>query len=298
MSVFGSDAPPPPYDPYQPEHEAAPGPPSSSSLAPMPSESMPPAPPSPRFGRVGVVPWTLAQTVVGAAITLVPWVLLISLSQAAQASQPRHPKHLPVAQDAISGVIFILFTAVIEGAFLLAPAYFVFSHRASTATPRQRIYALGLRRTPLLPAIGWVVGGLLIIILVVGPLYDIFIKIFGFNLQTNVQTLMQEATYAPLTVLGTLIGSVFIAPFCEEIFFRGFLFGGLLRGMPFFAATLLAALLFAIAHGDIGSFLPLFAIGIILAVVRWRTGSLWPGMALHACNNGLAALTLLPLILH
>lgn len=250
-----------------------------------------------RFGRVGVTPWTLAQTLAGTAITLVPWMLFIALSQAAKSPQTTHTQRLPVVQDAVGGVIFLLFTAVVEGAFLLAPAYYVFSRRASGVAPRARLAALGLRRTPLLPAILWVLAGIVFIVFVVGWLYDVFLKMTGLQLQTNVQTLMQEAKFAPLTVTGALLGAVFIAPFCEEIFFRGFLFAGLLRGMPVLAATLLSALLFAIAHGDLGSFLPLFVIGLALAVVRWRTGAIWPGMALHACNNALAALSLLPLLL-
>jgi len=90
---------------------------------------------------------------------------------------------------------------------------------------------------------------------------------------------------------------VIIAPFCEEIFFRGFLFGGLLRGMSAIWATLLSTILFTIVHGDIGSAVPLFAIGLMLAVIRWRTGSIWPGMALHMLNNAIAALLVLATII-
>jgi membrane protease YdiL (CAAX protease family) len=55
-------------------------------------------------------------------------------------------------------------------------------------------------------------------------------------------------------------------------------------------AVIVSALLFAIAHALIGSFAPLLLIGLVLAVVRWRTGSLWPGMAVHFCNNALATI--------
>jgi membrane protease YdiL (CAAX protease family) len=52
----------------------------------------------------------------------------------------------------------------------------------------------------------------------------------------------------------------------------------------------LSALIFAVAHADPGSFAVLFFIGLALAFVRWRTGSVWPGMLLHLLNNGIAAL--------
>jgi membrane protease YdiL (CAAX protease family) len=101
----------------------------------------------------------------------------------------------------------------------------------------------------------------------------------------------------PFTVLGALIGAVFIAPFCEEIFFRGFLFAGLLRGMTVLWAMLLSTALFTIVHTDLGSAVPLFAIGLMLAVIRWRTGSIWPGMALHMLNNAIASVLVIATIL-
>jgi membrane protease YdiL (CAAX protease family) len=30
--------------------------------------------------------------------------------------------------------------------------------------------------------------------------------------------------------------------------------------------------------------------GVVLGLIRWRTGSLYPGMLLHACHNGLVVL--------
>ncbi|HEX6799345.1 MAG TPA: CPBP family intramembrane glutamic endopeptidase, partial [Ktedonobacterales bacterium] len=94
----------------------------------------------------------------------------------------------------------------------------------------------------------------------------------------------------------TLIGAVFVAPFCEEIFFRGYLFAGLLRGVHVWLAALIATALFTLVHGDLGSAVLLFAIGLILAGMRYRLGSIWPGMVLHALNNGIAAIFILATI--
>ena len=59
----------------------------------------------------------------------------------------------------------------------------------------------------------------------------------------------------------------------------------------------LSSLLFAIAHLDPGSFAVLFIIGLALAFLRWRTNSLWPGILLHAINNGVAALEVILVML-
>lgn len=271
--------------------------PPSSSQAPLASAAWTPTSrsgqpkeqPDPRFGRVGIVPWSFDQTLRGVAVTLIPWIAFILLSSATSspASASSHP--LAPLDDAIGAVVFILFTAIVEGAFVLAPIYFAVIRRRADATVRDGLRALGFRRMRLLPAIGWVAGGLAVIY-IANVLYGIIVTRFSLGLHTNVDTLVQLGQRAPLTVIGTLIGAVFIAPFCEEIFFRGFAFAGFLRGMPVWAAVLLSALLFGITHGDVGSFVLLFVIGVVLAVVRWRAGSIWPAMALHMANNALAAI--------
>jgi membrane protease YdiL (CAAX protease family) len=90
-----------------------------------------------------------------------------------------------------------------------------------------------------------------------------------------------------------------IAPMAEEFFFRGFFFGAL-RNLrievlgrelgPWFAA-IVTGILFGLAHTGSASsqyLVPLGFLGFVLCLVRWRTGSLYPCMALHSANNALA----------
>jgi membrane protease YdiL (CAAX protease family) len=82
-----------------------------------------------------------------------------------------------------------------------------------------------------------------------------------------------------------------IAPMAEEFFFRGFLFTVLKRwGGPWVAAVI-TGILFGLAHTGSASaeyLIPLAFLGFVLCMIRWRTGSLYPCMALHALNNSLA----------
>ena len=88
----------------------------------------------------------------------------------------------------------------------------------------------------------------------------------------------------PLWVVWLVLG---ITPgICEELFFRGVVFSGLRRLGPW-PAVLLSALLFGLAHASIYRLLPTFILGVLLGVLRWRSGSVVPGMAMHAINNGL-----------
>jgi membrane protease YdiL (CAAX protease family) len=82
------------------------------------------------------------------------------------------------------------------------------------------------------------------------------------------------------------------APLSEEIFFRGFMYGGLRRRLPWWAAALIAGLVFGLLHytgpDSIGVVPQLAALGFILAWLYERTGSLWPPILMHGLNNALA----------
>lgn len=81
-----------------------------------------------------------------------------------------------------------------------------------------------------------------------------------------------------------------VAPIAEELFFRGYLFGALRRrGLA--VAALVSGTAFGLAHlggSPLGFIVPLATLGIVLALLYERTGSLYPPIALHAINNSIA----------
>jgi membrane protease YdiL (CAAX protease family)/uncharacterized RDD family membrane protein YckC len=89
---------------------------------------------------------------------------------------------------------------------------------------------------------------------------------------------------------------VVAAPLSEEIFFRGFMYGGLRRRLAPWAAALISGLVFGMLHftggGTITVVPPLLLLGVLLALLYERTGSLWPPIILHAVNNGIALIAL------
>lgn len=80
---------------------------------------------------------------------------------------------------------------------------------------------------------------------------------------------------------------------CEEFYFRGMLLRSIARRQRAGVAVLSSALVFGIFHTlsltDLSSqkFLPSFVAGIVLAIVALRSGSIIPGILLHALNNGI-----------
>jgi membrane protease YdiL (CAAX protease family) len=82
-----------------------------------------------------------------------------------------------------------------------------------------------------------------------------------------------------------------IAPIAEELLFRGLMFAALIRwGGPWVAAVIVGLLFGGVhAFGTAAILLVQLAVlGFFFSVVRWKTGSILPTIALHAINNSLA----------
>jgi membrane protease YdiL (CAAX protease family) len=238
-------------------------------------------------------PWTIRQTFHGLLLTLVPWIVLSIGLNTVNGGNSSTGRHLSFEQDLITAIILLVFSALIEGAFLIAPFYYANkAFRQSTQCLRLAFQALGFRGFQFGQAFFWFV---ILFPAIVGAdiIYQNIIETFHLHLRTNTEVIFENSKSAPLSTYSLLFSAVVIAPFCEEVFFRGFVFTGLRRGMPLPWAIFFSALIFATAHTDIGSFAVLFIIGLALAFLRWRTRSIWPGMLLHMLNNGIAALTVI-----
>lgn len=79
-----------------------------------------------------------------------------------------------------------------------------------------------------------------------------------------------------------------LAPLVEELFFRGMVYPLIRARMGALPAIGLSALLFALVH-FVPLLLPsLFLVGVLLAYLRERSGSIWPSVLYHILQNSLA----------
>ena len=85
---------------------------------------------------------------------------------------------------------------------------------------------------------------------------------------------------------GLMAGAVLLAPLGEEVLFRGVWQRAF--GLPPARAIALTAALFSAVHFDPVGFVARFELGVLFGLLAYRTGSVWPGMAAHAANNGTA----------
>lgn len=78
---------------------------------------------------------------------------------------------------------------------------------------------------------------------------------------------------------------VIVTPVVEELFFRALSYGALRRGMPVILANLVSAAIFGAAHGNLLSFSFTFVLGIFLACIYEKSGSLPATILVHASFN-------------
>jgi len=84
-----------------------------------------------------------------------------------------------------------------------------------------------------------------------------------------------------------------LAPFIEELIFRGIVLNGFLKRYSPTKAIILSALIFGVAHLNPWQFPGAFILGLIMGWLYWKTNSLIPGMVLHFLNNSLSFLMMM-----
>jgi len=114
------------------------------------------------------------------------------------------------------------------------------------------------------------------------------------------QQLGFSSVHGALSMVLAFLSLVVFPPLAEEIAMRGFLYTGLKKWLPRFAAALLVSALFGAAHlTEGGAAGPLwigaidtFTLSLVLVFLREKTGNLWAGILLHALKNAVAYVTL------
>ena len=157
---------------------------------------------------------------------------------------------------------------------------------------RRALARLGFRR-PASRDFGWGVVGLVGAMAVVW-LYVGIVEVAGVEDLEPVSSIDNDAIYASVSlVVLTGILVVLVAPIAEEIFYRGFLFAGLGRRFGVVAGALGSSVLFAAVHFDPGSLIPFAVVGVVFALVYWRSRSLNGAILAHGLFNAISFVVLI-----
>jgi len=84
-----------------------------------------------------------------------------------------------------------------------------------------------------------------------------------------------------------MVSGAIVVPFVEELFFRAVIFTLLRQRMRFAYAGALSSAIFAVGH-DIGSWIPVFVLGLGLAALYDRRHSLWTNALAHGAVNAIS----------
>ncbi len=112
----------------------------------------------------------------------------------------------------------------------------------------------------------------------------VFGRALGYDFKEPNQVPLESPGLLTVIVIGLAVS--IIAPIAEETFFRGFLFQAVRKWSRFAWAGLWTALLFGLAHVYPLLYLPIGALGFILASVFESRRSIVPCVVAHALFNG------------
>lgn len=129
--------------------------------------------------------------------------------------------------------------------------------------------------------------GVWLVALVTGGLVTAALSPLLGEPQSNTAPLLRQS-FDPLFVAIIVPTVCLLAPVCEELLFRGALYGWLAAVAPVPIAIVVTAAVFAAAHLLPLLFPVLFVFGLAATLVRWRTDSTLNSFAMHATQNTVA----------
>ena len=190
-------------------------------------------------------------------------------------------------------VLVPLPVATVASATLLGFAQIVLAWLLTMRTWPPSLPVLGLKR----PDVSLVKAALLALAAIIcslgfAQLYTMAVTALGWEILSPPELpsdLLLPGEAAVLSVLALAV----LTPIAEEIFFRGFVQRGLVNRWGPVPGLIVSAAVFSGLHFSPEVLLPVFVTGLLLGALYWRTGSLWPSVAVHAAQNSAAVLTIM-----
>ena len=97
--------------------------------------------------------------------------------------------------------------------------------------------------------------------------------------------LLVDASTTQWVVMAILV--TVVVPFAEELLYRGVFFGCVERATNAWVAILMSAALFRLVHYDLANSIGTGLLGLVCGLLRARTGSIMPAVAVHMSFNAL-----------
>ena len=128
-------------------------------------------------------------------------------------------------------------------------------------------------------------------ILCFAPFADLFSYILTKLGYTSVSGLLENSESSLIGLISSMAALVLVAPFVEEILFRGVLLNGAKRKRGPFFGIVYTATVFMLFHGNPDQTVHQFLLGLVIGYLAVISGNILYGLAVHVLNN-IAALFL------
>lgn len=179
---------------------------------------------------------------------------------------------------------FLLGIFLAQGLVILAPPLLLTAKKYKLKKDHFSIKKIGIGRT-IYAAISGYLTYIGITIAITAFILFTNIKIPGYQMQENVLEIFGDGTLQ-LIIAGIVI--VGITPIIEEVFFRGIILGTFVNRIGVVFGSIFTAGIFAVFHMQWQSIIPIFILGLIINQLVIRHKSIYPAIAFHALNNGIA----------
>jgi membrane protease YdiL (CAAX protease family) len=221
-----------------------------------------------RVGSAGWPPWTALAALFGGLVATIVGSTIVAVASGS-ASLDNPPAGVNIALTLLQNI------ALVGTALLFA-----------RLAGRPAAVDFGLRRPPLKRAV------LLLVAVWVGFYIISALWVLALGIDEH-QELPDRlgADQGTLNLLAVVVLITVIAPLGEELFFRGYFFGALRNWRGVWPAAIGTGLVFGGIHAGsapVGFLVPLAFFGFGLCLLYHYSGSLYPGIALHALNNSIA----------
>lgn len=147
---------------------------------------------------------------------------------------------------------------------------------------------IGLTGLPTWKDIGLSVLGLIIYMIISAGLIALAVTVIpGFDVNESQDIGFANLNYSFEFIIA-FITLIVIAPIAEEILFRGYLLGSLLKSFKPWISVVAVSVIFGFVHGSWNVGIDTFALSLVVSIIRINTGTLWSGILVHMVKNSIA----------
>lgn len=151
-----------------------------------------------------------------------------------------------------------------------------------------KISDLGIRKFLVLKAIGYILGGIVLFLLLVSIAFVLVVMIAPSIDPNQSQDVGFEFGKIGWGLWVSFAFTVIVIPIIEELYFRGIIFPAITKRFGWIIGIAGSSMVFAVLHGQYNVMIYTFILGCVLCVMYIRLKSILPGIIFHIINNAVA----------